>query len=149
MRQIVDLKETMANGMNDVLGGLTSGSVKKHLAEEASKFEPSIKSEYFKMAGINEKHIEVPSSVEWKTCAHKIETTCAAFNRDGDIIYTGGVDGVVKGWRTSDGKALSTMTLQAGVTDVSASIDNEYVLASSLHLNNVVLFRTKTNNKFM
>lgn len=47
----------MANGMNDVLGGLTSGSVKKHLSEEASKFEPSIKSEYFKMAGINEKHI--------------------------------------------------------------------------------------------
>ena len=59
MRQIVDLKETMANGMNDVLSGLTSGSVKKHLAEEASKFEPSIKSEYFKIAGINEKHIEV------------------------------------------------------------------------------------------
>lgn len=111
VRQIVDLKETMANGMNDVLGGLTSGSVKKHLSDEASKFEPSIKSEYFKMAGINEKHIEVPSSVEWKTCAHKIETTCAAFNRDGDIIYTGGADGLVRGWRTSDGKALSTMTL--------------------------------------
>lgn len=135
--------------MNDMLGGINSGNVKKQLAEEAQKFEPSIKSEYFKMAGTNEKHIAVPSQVKWKTCAHKSETTCATYSRDGDIIYSGGADGVVKGWRTSDGKELSTMTMQGAVTDVCASFCNEYLLASNLHLNNVILFRTKTNNKFL
>lgn len=49
----MDLKETIANGMNDMLGGMNSGSVKKQLSDEASKFELSIKSEYFKMAGVN------------------------------------------------------------------------------------------------
>jgi len=57
----VDLKETIANGMNDMLGGMNSGSVKKQLSDEASKFELSIKSEYFKMAGVNEKHLVAPS----------------------------------------------------------------------------------------
>ncbi len=51
--------------------------------------------------------IEIPSEVAWKTCAHKSEVTCLSFNRDGNIIYTGGADGVVKGWQTSDGKELS------------------------------------------
>jgi hypothetical protein len=53
------------------------------------------------MAGVSEKHIEIPSSVEWKICAHKIETNCATYNRDG----------VVKGWRSKDGKELCTLAM--------------------------------------
>ncbi len=39
--------------------------------------------------------------------------------------------------------------LQKSVTSVAASLDNEYVLASSLDQNKMVLYRTKTNNKLM
>lgn len=39
--------------------------------------------------------------------------------------------------------------LQKSITSVSASLDNEYVLASSLDQNKMVLYRTKTNNKLM
>jgi WD40 repeat protein len=51
-------------------------------------------------------HIDVPQRIAWKTCAHKVETTCLTFNRDGEIIYTGGADGIVKGWAVKDGKEL-------------------------------------------
>lgn len=37
--------------------------------------------------------------------------------------------------------------LQKAVTSISASLDNEYVLASSFDQNKIVLYRTKTNNK--
>ena len=63
-----------------------------------------IRPEYLKGIVSNKIRIEAPSSVSWKTCAHKSETTCLTFNREGDIIYTGGADGIIKGWRTSDGK---------------------------------------------
>lgn len=76
-------------------------------------------------------HIEAPCEVEWKTCAHKGEATSSCFNRDGDIVYTGGTDGIVKGWRSKDGKDVATMGSSGkAVTDISVSLDNEYVLAS-------------------
>jgi WD40 repeat protein len=53
--------------------------------------------------------MNAPSEVAWKVCAHKSETTCLTFNRDGDIVYTGGADGIVKGWRVSDGKEVCQM----------------------------------------
>lgn len=94
--------------------------------------------------------IEAPSNVAWKTCAHNLETTCVAFNRDGDIVYSGGADGIVKGWSVSDGKQICQMVgLQKAVTSLSPSLDNEYVLASSLDQNKMVLYRTKTNTKLM
>jgi WD40 repeat protein len=45
-----------------------------------------------------------PSFVDKKIMAHKGETTALKFNVDGDILYTGGSDGLVKGWRVKDGK---------------------------------------------
>ena len=73
--------------------------------EDLKKTELAIRPEYLKSActGVD---IEAPSIVAWKTCAHKSETTCLAFNRDGDIVYSGGADGIVKGWSVSDGKQL-------------------------------------------
>lgn len=110
----------------------------------------AIKPEYLKSSISNNVKINAPSEVAWKTCAHKSETTCLAFNRDGDIIYTGGADGIVKGWRVSDGKEISQMGgLQKAVTSISASLDNEYVLASSFDQHKIVLYRTKTNSKLM
>lgn len=50
----------------------------------------------------------------------------------------------------SDGKELCQMQgLEKAITGISASLDNEYVLASSLDQNKMVLYRTKTNNKLM
>jgi WD40 repeat protein len=99
---------------------------------------------------MNIAHIEAPCDVVWKVCAHKGETSSACFNRDGDIVYTGGSDGVVKGWRSKDGKELGTMGSPGkAVTDLSVSLDNEYVLASLIDQNKLVLYRTKTNTKMM
>lgn len=87
----------------------------------------------------------LPGEVDWKVCAHKSETTCLTFNREGDVLYTGGGDGTIKAWRTQDGRELGVMTgFKKSVTDVAASLDNEYIVASSIDQNKVTLFRTKT-----
>ena len=94
--------------------------------------------------------IDVPCSISWKRCAHDRETTCLAFNRDGNLLYTGGADGVVKGWRISDGKeSCQFVGLQKAITHVAASLDNEYVLASSIDQNKVCMFRTATSSRLM
>ena len=122
----------MAKGMNDVLSGSNQSDIKISLAEEAKNINLSIRPEYLKNNAASNIKINAPSEVSWKVCAHKSETTCLTFNRDGDIIYTGGADGIVRGWRVSDGKEVSEMAgLQKAVTSISASLDNEYVLASS------------------
>lgn len=54
------------------------------------------------------------------------------FDRDGEVIYTGGVDGVVKSWNAADGKEMDTMKgLTKNVTSICASLEKDYVLASS------------------
>lgn len=67
------------------------------------------------------------------------------FDRDGELIYTGGVDGIVKSWTTTDGKEQDTMKgLTKTVTDVCASLENDYVLASSTDQNRMMLFRLQS-----
>lgn len=93
----------------------------------------------------------MPCSVAWKKCAHSAETTCLAFNRDGNILYTGGADGIVKGWEMQNGIEKCTMALpQKGVvTSVASSLDNEFVMAATLTQNKIELFRTASNNRIM
>ncbi len=100
------MKEKFAKGLNEVLSGGSTSEVKNSLAEQAKNIDLSIKPEYLKSTISNNVKMNAPSEVAWKTCAHKSETTCLAFNRDGDIVYTGGADGIVKGWRVSDGKEI-------------------------------------------
>ena len=135
VRQLIEMKEKMGQTLNELITGTMDGSVAKitKAAQEVKDTKLDIRPEYLKGIVSNNVRIDAPSSVSWKTCAHKIETTCLTFNREGDIIYTGGADGMVKGWRTSDGKEICEMVgLQKAITSVSASLDNEYVLASSL-----------------
>ena len=129
------MKEKMGQTLNDLLSGGVDGKVAQisKAAEQAKNIELTIKPEYLKNLVSSSVAIEVPQQVNWRTAAHKSETTCLCFNRDGDLIYTGGADGVVKGWRVSDGKEMCRMEgLQKAITGISASLDNEYVLASTL-----------------
>lgn len=103
------MKEKIARGMNDVLSGSSQSDVKQSLAEEAKSINLQIRPEYLKNTAVSNVKINAPSEVAWKVCAHKSETTCLTFNRDGDILYTGGADGIVKGWRVSDGKEVCQM----------------------------------------
>lgn len=85
-------------------------------------------------------------------CAHQKETTCITFNKDGDLIYTGGGDGFVKVWKTSNiqkEQAFMTPAFKGAVTDVSASLNDEYVVASSTDQNKITLFRTKTSRSII
>lgn len=152
VRQLIEMKEKMGQTLNDLLSGGSDGTHSKitKAAEQAKNIELTIKPEYLKNLVSSNVNIHLPSSVGWKTCAHKMETTCLTFNRDGNILYTGGVDGIVKGWNTSTGQEVCKMEgLQKTVTGVSASLDNEYVLASSLDQHKMVLYRCKSNNKLM
>lgn len=57
-----------------------------------------------------------------------------AFNKDGDLIYTGGGDGFVKVWKTTDiqkEQSFMTPAFKGAVTDVCASLNDEFVVASS------------------
>ena len=104
-------------------------------AEQAKNFEVSIKPEYLKVQTATNFQMEVPSQVSYKRSAHSDETTCLTFNRDGNILYTGGADGIVKGWEVQTGKDKSTMSLpQKGIiTSVASSLSNEYVMAATLN----------------
>ena len=76
--------------------------------------------------------------------------TCLTFNRDGNLVYTGGGDGVIKGWDTVTGAEKSRMSgCSKAVTAIACSLDNEYVLASTLDMNKIYSFRTQTNSKLM
>lgn len=78
--------------------------------------------------------MQCPSGVFDRVCAHQKETTCITFNKDGDLIYTGGGDGFVKVWKTSNiqkEQAFMTPAFKGAVTDISASLNDEYVVASS------------------
>lgn len=77
--------------------------MKSNLDAEESKLGDIIKPEYLRP------QIEattMPNRVSWRACAHQVETTCITFNKDGNILYTGGGDGLVKAWETSTGKPL-------------------------------------------
>jgi WD40 repeat protein len=77
--------------------------------------------------------VTAPSGVEKKIIAHKGETTALAFNIDGDILYTGGGDGLVKGWRIKDGKQVAEMQgFKKPITGLSCDINNKFLCASSL-----------------
>lgn len=102
-----------------------------------------LKPEYLRNSAM--KNVSLPSEISWKVAGHTGETSCLTFDRDGDRIFTGGADGLVKVWSTKDGKELAVMSgFKKGITDVSCSLDNEYVLAASLDSNKVTMFRTKT-----
>lgn len=90
----------MGQTLNDLLQGGSDGNYTKitKAAEQAKQMQLTIKPEYLKNVASSKMVIEVPSEVKWRTCAHKSEITNLTFNRDGNIIYTGGADGVVKGW---------------------------------------------------
>ena len=114
-------------------------------AEEA-KLDAIVKPEYLKQ-NMNQ-NINIPTEVAWRECAHQSETTSITFNRDGSVIYTGGGDGHVKAWNSKTGKQVGQMTgFQSSVLDVSASLDDEYVVACSTDQNKIMLFRTKTYNR--
>lgn len=67
-----------------------------------------------------------------------------AFNPSGDSVVTGGGDNLVKIWNVNSGKEIQTLRgFQKPITDVSISLDNEYLIASSLD-NKAVLYRLKT-----
>lgn len=57
-----------------------------------------------------------------------------AYNTDGDLIYTGGGDGFVKVWKTTNiqkEQSFMTPAFKGTVTDVCASLNDEFVVASS------------------
>ena len=43
--------------------------------------------------------------MKWSANAHSNEVTSLTFNREGNIMYTGGGDGFVKAWDTETGRA--------------------------------------------
>lgn len=151
VKQLIDMKEQMGQTLNDLLSGGAQNSKITAAADKAKSLELNIKPEYLKQQPVaSHIKIDIPSSISWKTCAHKLETTCCAFNRDGNVLYSGGADGIVKGWRISDGKETGQMTgLQKAVTSVATSLDNEHVLAASLDSNKIVMYRTATNSKLL
>ena len=66
------------------------------------------------------------------------------------MLYTGGGDGVVKSWNTESGKCIGEMQgHRAGILDVAASLDDEYVAASSTDQHKINIYRTKTCNKLL
>ena len=76
--------------------------------------------------------IKIPSQTERKIAAHKGECTCLAFSPLGDAIVSGGADCVVKLWNVSNGKELANLKqFRRPIIDVSISIDNELLIASS------------------
>lgn len=77
--------------------------------------------------------MNAPSQVQKKIIAHKGETTAMKFNIDGDILYTGGGDGLVKGWRVKDGKQIAEMQgFKKAITGIATDINNKFLCASSL-----------------
>lgn len=102
-----------------------------------------IKPEYLK-AALPYQDIKVPGKVEHKISAHKPEVTCLAFNGVGDAIATGGADSLVRVWQAENGKEVQSLKgLARSVTDVSFSMDNEYLAAASTE-HKVLLWRLKT-----
>jgi autophagy-related protein 16 len=88
--------------------------------------------------------IKVPSKVEIKIPAHKQEATCLAFNAIGDAIATGGADNLVKIWSAQNGKENQTLRgFMRAITDVSFSVDNEYIAAASTE-HKAILWKLKT-----
>ena len=94
--------------------------------------------------------LEMPLGVQWRRQVHQSEATAMCFDRDGELIYTGGVDGIVKSWTATDGKEQDTMKgLTKTVTDVCASLENDYVLASSTDQNRMMLFRLQSKQRLV
>lgn len=77
--------------------------------------------------------ISLPSTTERKIAAHKRECTCLAFNPLGDVIATGGGDNLIKLWSMQNGKEIQELRgFSKSITDVAISLDNEYLVGSSL-----------------
>jgi WD40 repeat protein len=102
-----------------------------------------IKPEYLKAASPYQ-DIKIPGKVEHKIPAHRQEATCLAFNAIGDAIATGGADSVIKVWQSENGKEVQSLKgFNRTITDVSFSMDNEYLAGASTE-HKVMLWRLKT-----
>ena len=107
VKQMISMKESRANLMNDVLSGQINSEagqrIQSNMSAEESKLGEIIKPEYLRPSN---EETTMPGRVAWRACAHQTETTCLTFNRDGNILYTGGGDGLVKSWDTASGRPL-------------------------------------------
>jgi WD40 repeat protein len=141
--------------MNKILQGVSHEEISSDIREiqntqnsEAGEKETSLKPIYLRNPVVG--NIRCPSEVKHKIIAHNAETTCIEFNNDGEICYTGGGDGLVRGWRVSDGKKVAEMQgFKQAITGISASLEGDYVVASSIDGHRMQLFRVKTNAKLM
>lgn len=63
--------------------------------------------------------------------AHSFEAWISAFDYwNTDIIYSGGDDGLFKGWDKRNGKSIFTRKFQAGVTSIASHPLKEFTLAT-------------------
>lgn len=109
---LVEMKEQRAKIVNECLAGkLTQNEIEEQFRgnfdQEEAKLGQIIKPEYFRQP--KRDNIELPDKVAWKKCAHQPETTCLTYNREGNILYTGGGDGIVKSWNVANGKCMGEM----------------------------------------
>jgi diphthamide biosynthesis protein 7 len=69
--------------------------------------------------------------------AHSFEAWISAFDYwDPNIVYSGGDDGLFKGWDMNSGKNTFIKKFDAGVTSISSHPLREYILASGRYILN-------------
>ena len=123
--------------MNKILMGVSNEEISSDMREiqntqnSESGEKASLKPIYLRNPVVG--NIRCPSEVKHKIIAHNAETTCIQFDNTGEICYTGGGDGLVRGWRVSDGKKVAEMqSFKQAITGISTSLEGDYVVASSI-----------------
>ena len=125
------------NKMEEEKGQVVFGADQKNI-----NLDQFIKGEYLMASPFGE--IKVPSKVEFKVAAHKQEATCLAFNTLGDAFATGGADCLIKVWSSANGKEVQSLRgFNKAITDVSMSLDNEYLAGASTE-HKAMIWRLKT-----